>query len=131
MRNIVVGMALLAGLGWATVSARQQSVPGLGNGVVTVRGSVDVGNTVPVTQASPWKVDVEHLPDVRVGNKVALAPPEFVGVGRQYRITWTDGTTETLTVVNTGFGAGWISVNRGGGKSWFVNLSVARSVEPI
>src|SRR5689334_2184241 len=110
MRRLIVGVILLAGLGLTVLSARQgQNVPGLGSGEVTVKGVVGIANTVPVTQSGAWKVAVDGIPEVRVGNQpiVWIAPPSFIKAGGRYAITWSAGDTENVTVSGVA-GAGWV-----------------------
>ena len=131
MRRQIVGVILLAAVAVAAVSARQgQSVPGLGTGVVTVKGVVGIANTVPVTQSGAWKVGVDGTADVRVSNEpiVWIAPPSFIKARARYAITWSSGEKEDVTVSAVA-GAGWIQVTTNNGSSRWVNLTLARSIE--
>ena len=103
-------------------SGQVQPVPGPGTGVVTVTGTVDVGNVpaVNAVQRGDWKVTVENLPSV------TLAPLPFLKVGRTYRITWPSGQTQTVTVRQTG-PHGWVATDATQ-RSW-VNLAGAQQVE--
>jgi hypothetical protein len=139
--KIVLAAPLIAAaLGWAAVSARQvQSVPGPGSGVATVSGAVKVTNSPPTTLAGEWKVSVANAPPVTVPDgdwKVAVAnrptvnvaPPEFVKQGGRYAITWTDGSSEIVTVAALAAG-GWIRIDGNGSRQRWINLSVARRVD--
>jgi hypothetical protein len=136
MRTRFMIAALAAALlVWAGVSAQQgtRPTPGPGTGIVTVTGSVDIGNTLDVraAQRGDWRVAVANTPDVRVANtpSVVVAPPGFVKKGL-YEITWPSGDRETVTIVEVGPG-GWVQVtkaSRDGRRRW-VNLSAARDVE--
>lgn len=131
MRRYIVGLVLLAAVAATAVAAGQgQSVPGLGTGVVTVKGVVDIANTVPVTQSGPWKVGVDGTTDVRVTNEpvVWIAPPSFIKARARYAITWNGGETETVTVSAIA-GAGWVQVTTNNGSTRWVNLTLARAIE--
>lgn len=131
MRRRIVGVILLAGVGVTAVSARQgQNVPGLGTGVVNVKGVVDVANTVPVTQSGAWKVGVDGSPEVRVANQpiVWIAPPSFIKAGGQYAITWNGGDTENVTVSGVA-GAGWVQVKTSNSATRWINVTLARAIE--
>jgi hypothetical protein len=128
MKKVTIAIALLAGLGWATLSARQvvQSVPGVGRGEMEIRGNVAVTNTVPVAQAGPWKVAIDGTPPMRIENQpiVWIAPPSFVRSGGRYLITWNSGQSETVTVSAVA-GAGWVQV----GATRWVNVTLAQAIE--
>ena len=131
MRRQIVGVILLAAAAVAAVSARQgQSVPGLGTGVVTVKGVVGIANTVPVTQSGAWKVGVDGTADVRVSNEpiVWIAPPSFIKARGRYAITWGGGEREDVTVSAVA-GAGWVEVTTNNGSSRWVNLTLARAID--
>jgi hypothetical protein len=119
---------------WVRVSANQgQRVPGPGSGVVTVEGTVDIGNTptVNASQAGAWKMSVANVPDVRVVNTatVALAPPDFIKTGRRYAITWSSSEREVVAVSQVTAG-GWVRVQGSVQPRW-INLSLARAVEDV
>ena len=122
-----LGVAVLAWIG----AAGQQAVyprPTEGPGVVTVTGTVAVGNTpsVNATQAGEWKVAVANAPEVHVANtpSVAVAAPEFLKQKRSYELTWPDGAREVIVVEQIGRD-GWVRV---GDERW-VNLALARSLQ--
>ena len=128
MKKVTIAIVLLAGLGGATLWARQavQSVPGVGRGEVEIRGNVAVTNTVPVAQVGAWKVGLDGTPPVRIENQpiVWIAPPSFVKSGGRYVITWNSGQSETVTVSAVA-GAGWIQV----GTTRWVNVTLAQAIE--
>lgn len=131
MRRRIVGVILLAGVGVTAVSARQgQNAPGLGTGVVNVKGAVDIANTVPVTQSGAWKVGIDGSPEVRVANQpvVWIAPPSFIKAGGRYAITWNGGDTENVTVSGVA-GAGWVQVNTSNSSTRWINVTLARAIE--
>ena len=117
-------------LGWiATLAAPQNaSVPGVGTGVVQVRGTVSIGNTPAVSitnmpavsQQGEWRVAVSNTPSVIV------ALPAFVRAGGVYDCLWPSGERETLRVGSVAAG-GWVRVE-GQAVRW-VNISLARSLE--
>jgi hypothetical protein len=76
---------------------------------------------VDAKQSGEWRVEITDLPEVRV------AGPSFLGKGRRYRITWTNGDEETVTVTSQG-SDGWIQVEAG--ARW-LNLRNARVVDPL
>lgn len=105
-----------------SLTGQVQPIPGPGSGIVTVTGTVDVGN-VPVVNAvqrGDWKVTIEALP------AVTLAPLPFLRVGKTYRVSWPNGQTQTMTVRQTG-PHGWVAIDTTQ-RSW-VNLAGAQSVE--
>jgi hypothetical protein len=130
MKKVTIAIVLLAGLGWATVSARQaaQSVPGIGSGEINVRGVVGVANTVSVAQAGPRKVALDGTQDVKIENQpiVWIAPPTFIKAGGRYLITWNGGATETVTVSSVA-GAGWIQISTTPPR--WVNVTLAQGIE--
>jgi hypothetical protein len=122
--RLAVGTMIAVGvLLWVrSTSGQVQAVPGPGSGVVTVTGTVDVGN-VPVVNAvqrGDWKVTVDNLP------MVTLAPLPFVRIGKTYRVIWPNGQTQTIAVRQTG-PHGWVAIDPSQ-RSW-VNLAGAQSVE--
>jgi len=124
----------VAGLLCVRSSAGQvQPVPGPGTGIVTVSGTVDVGNVPSVNagQRGDWKVAVSNAPDVRVVNTptVAIAPVQFLKAGSRYEIVWSAGDREVIGVAQLG-SEGWVRVNGGGRRRW-VNIAAARAVEEI
>ena len=122
--RLAVGTLIAVGaLLWVRSSSGQvQSAPGFGPGVVTVTGTVDIGNVpaVNAVQRGDWKVAVSELPEV------TMAPLPFLRVGRAYKITWPVGEIQTITVHATGPG-GWVATDAN--RRLWLNLAGARSVE--
>ncbi|HSC25763.1 MAG TPA: hypothetical protein VLD67_00730 [Vicinamibacterales bacterium] len=129
-----MGAIAAAGVFWAGVSAQQTqaTVPGPGSGIMTVTGTINVGNAPPVlaSQAGEWKMEIANVPNVRVLSTppVVLAPPDFVKVKSRYEVTWAAGEKETVQVIQLGQG-GWVRVATTGGRERWINLGGARSVE--
>ncbi len=140
----IVLVGILAGLIWVGVSAQQQRpqpqqpqgqpLPGFGSGVLTVAGTIEVGNVPAVlaNQQGEWRVAVANSPDVRITNTptVTLAALPFVRLGGRYEITWTTSERETLTIQQLGMG-GWAKADSGKGRPRWINLAVARSVDEL
>src|SRR4051812_17801876 len=97
-RTVMTAVFGLLALGWIATSAapqNAQAIPGVGSGVTTVVGTVNVGNTPAVTianapavtasQAGEWRVAVANTPSVIV------ALPAFVRAGAQYECVWPSG----------------------------------------
>lgn len=131
MRNsFILGSLALAALVWTGVAAQQETQPrpGPGSGVTPVSGNVRVSGTVSVDalpdvnarQRGDWRVEITELPNVRV------AGPAFVSKGGRYKITWTNGDEDTVTVTTPGLD-GWVETAAG---SW-LNLRNARSVQAL
>jgi len=130
IRSTVATAFAVVTLGWmATLAAPQNaSVPGVGSGVVQVRGTVSVGNTpnvnitnMPaVSQQGEWRVAVSNTPSVIV------ALPAFVRAGGVYECLWPSGEREILRVGSVAAG-GWVRVE--GPTVRWVNVSLARSLE--
>lgn len=117
-----IGGALLV---WAGAAAQQETrrTPGPGSGIMTVAGTVDIGN-IP-------QVHVTNAPDVRIANTptVVGAPPAFLKANGRYTIAWPTGESEQVTVVDPGQG-GWAQVqNTSGARRRWVNLATARALE--
>jgi hypothetical protein len=133
MRNAVVasvGVVIVAVALGFKVEGQVQPVPGPGSGVVTVTGRVEVvDGMVRSSQNGDWKVTLANIPDVRVVStpSVVRAPLPFLKQGARYKVTWPDGTIDTVSVGQLG-SAGWI-FDDGGGRDRWVNLDIARSVE--
>jgi hypothetical protein len=126
MRNVLVfGSLALVAMVWTGVGAQQEMRPrpGPGSGVTPISGSVGVTSLPPVDakQSGEWRVAVTDLPEVRV------AGPSFVEKGRRYKITWTNGDEQTVTVSSPG-ADGWVQVVQD--AAW-LNLRNARSVEAL
>jgi hypothetical protein len=131
---IIAALAAAAAL-IAGVSAQEaRSTPGLGTGIVNVRGTVEVANMVDVraAQAGEWRVAVANVPDVRVTSTpvVEFAGTGFVSKGRRYDVTWIGGERETLAIEDVGQN-GWVRVGTREGRRRWVNLTNARSVEEM
>lgn len=140
MRKKSAAVALIASgaLLWVAISSGQdvRPMPGPGPGFVTVKGTVDIGNTPSVApvQGSQWKVVLAEAGDVRVTNTptVTTASPEFVKLGRRYSVTWPAGRTEVIVVAQLGSG-GWTRVEfkSSDGRRRWVNLAGAEAVEEL
>jgi hypothetical protein len=134
--RIIIGVLAGAVVLIAGVSAQDaRSTPGLGTGIVNVRGTVEVANALDVraSQAGPWRVALDGVPDVRVASTpiVEFAGTGFVTRGRRYDIIWSAGERERVTIEDLGQG-GWVRVGSGAeGRRRWVNLSNARSVEEL
>ena len=123
MRAMTVPMAAAAaGLLWVGVSAQQEMLPrpGPGSGITKVVGEVSIGNTPDVR--------VKELPPVRVTDMppLSIANPSFVRKSERYLLTWNDGSTEEVTVLDVGHD-GWVQVE--GRRLRWINLQLARSIE--
>ena len=122
--RLAVGTLIaVGGLLWVRSSSGQvQPAPAFGTGVVTVTGTVDIGNApaVNAVQHGDWKVAVSDLP------AVTMAPLPFLKAGRTYKITWPVGEVQTITVHTTGPG-GWVATDAA--QRVWLNLAGARSVE--
>lgn len=130
---VIVAMLAVAMMAWVVNSSGQavKPVPGPGTGIVTVEGTVNVGNTPTVTvgntptvhaaQSGNWKVMLANAPSVTVTN------PDFLRVKRVYLVTWPDRATESIEVAELGVN-GWVRVERQGRRRW-VNLGQALFLE--
>jgi hypothetical protein len=131
MRERWVGilMATIGCLGVAAWAQQGQPRPGPGSGVVTVQGTVDVGNSLAVSQEGDWKMTIANTPAVTVANTpaVSLAPLAFVKAGVRYQVVWSSGETERIAAAELGTG-GWVRV--AGPERW-INLAQARSVATL
>jgi hypothetical protein len=117
---------------WVGVSARQgQALPGIGTGIVPIRGTVDISNvpTVQAVQQGEWRVAVAGTTDVRLATlpPVSIAAPDFLRRGARYNVVWSTSERELITVTQLGPGA-WVQTQAPGRARW-INLSAARSVE--
>jgi len=134
----LVAMVASAALLWVAISAGQdvRPTPGPGPGFVTVKGTVDIGNTPSVmpVQGSQWKVVLAEAGDVRVTNTptVATASPEFLKPGHRYTVTWPTGHKEAIVIAQLGSG-GWTRVEfkASDGRRRWVNLASAQAVEEL
>jgi len=122
MRVLVMATAAAAGILWVGVSAQQEMLPkpGPGSGVTKVVGEVNIGN-IP-------DVRVKEMPPLRVSEMppLSIANPPFVRKSERYLITWSDGSSEGVTVLEVGQD-GWVKVE--GRRARWINLRLARSVE--
>lgn len=116
---VIVAMLSVAMMAWVVNSSGQavRPVPGPGSGIVTVEGTVNVGNapTVHAVQSGAWNVTV-----------TTVTNPDFLQLKRRYSVTWADRTTETVTVVQLGSN-GWVRVESP--RRRWINLGQALSVE--
>jgi hypothetical protein len=125
----LVGAALM----WAGVSAQQdaRSTPGLGTGIVTVTGAVEVANTptVEAMQGGVWTVALAQPADVRLSGtaRVAGILPAFLQERHRYTITWPGGEREMVSVEALG-AEGWFRTTVDGRVRW-INVAMARSIE--
>src|SRR4029453_17483088 len=94
-----------------------QPRPGPGSGIVTVAGTVNLGNSPAVKQEGDWKVSIANAPSVKVENtpSVSLAPLPFIKAGQRYQVIWSAGDTEQIAVAAAGTGA-WVRVS--GPERW-------------
>jgi hypothetical protein len=134
--KLIIGAVAGAAALIAGVSAQEaRSTPGLGTGIVNVRGTVEVANTLDVraSQSGEWRVALANVPDVRVTSTpvVEFAGTGFVMRGRRYDVTWIGGERETIGIEDVGQN-GWVRVaaSREGRRRW-VNLTNARAVEEM
>lgn len=131
MRIRLMVLTLAGGVLLCAAALAQQEVrptPGLGSGMMTIRGTVDVETMPPVAaeQRGEWLVHVTNMP------AVSAPGSEFVRNGARYRLFWAGGDTETIRVTSAGE-SGWVQVeNPGGGKGrrW-INLAAARAIEEV
>jgi hypothetical protein len=130
MKKYLIGGAVAASaLFCVAASSGQQevrAVPGFGSGVVTVKGTVDVGSMpdVRAVQAGEWKVAVANMPNVRVA---ATAHLDFVKQGQRYQVIWSRDQIEEIVVAQIG-SWGWIRVESKDRRRW-INLNEAQGVE--
>lgn len=137
MRRTTIAVVSVAAVLLGAAAVAQQEVfptPRAGTGVVTVTGAVDIERMpavviaampdAAVRQSGDWRVSVTGQP------QVSLAPAAFVRVGVRYGVTWTDGSTETVSIAESGAG-GWVRVQQPQGVSRWVNLSAARAIEEV
>lgn len=133
MRVALGAAALIAAFGVFLYAQEAQKVPGFGTGIVTVSGTVDIGNTplVLAHQAGEWKVVLAAPADVRVTNSpnVSMPSPAFLKSGGRYDITWSTGDRQTIRVVEVSPG-GWLRVESTPRERW-INIASARSVEAV
>jgi hypothetical protein len=121
-KSVIGVLIFTVAVSWAGLSARQsQTVPGPGTGIATVEGTVKIGNTVPVSQAGQWNVDVANTPKVIVG------PPDFLNRGT-YTITWAGGEREVVTITAVGVGL-WVRADSPNQRPRWINTALVRSIE--
>jgi hypothetical protein len=126
--GVIATAAAAAGILWVGLSAQQEmpSKPGPGSGITRVVGEVKIADTAnvrvvgEVKLANPANVRVVDMPPISVAN------PSFVRKGSRYVVTWNDGGTETINVVDVAQD-GWVEVEAR--RSRWVNLRAARAVE--
>ena len=132
-RPISIAAAVAAAAVVGVVAAQQQApitsgqpFPGPGSGILTVGGTVNIGNTpsVEAVQTGEWRVAVTNFPAT-----VSLTPPDFVKAGTRYEITWPAGEREQVAVSAVG-PAGWIRVQHTGGARW-INVAAARAIQEV
>ena len=132
--KLTVLTLLAAAFGWTAIPVGQEvrPVPGAGTGIVTVTGSVDIGNMPPVRQGSDWQVRFATPPDVRVASlpEVRVASPGFLKPRGRYEIAWAAGQSEDVVVVEVAAGA-WARVESKSGRRRWVNVGQAQAVEEI
>ena len=130
MRVALGAAALVGAFGMFLYAQEVQKVPGFGTGVVTVAGTVDIGNTplVLAHQAGEWKVVLAAPADVRVVNapSVSVPTPAFLKSGARYEIIWSTGDRQVVRVVEVAPG-GWLRVESSPGERW-ISIATARSV---
>jgi hypothetical protein len=128
--GVIATAAAAAGMLWVGLSAQQETLPkpGPGSGVTRVVGEVKISETADVRVVGDVKI--ANTADVRVVDlpPVSLANPTFVRKGSQYVVTWNDGGTETITIVELAQD-GWVEVEAR--RSRWINLRAARSVENV
>ncbi|OFW09893.1 MAG: hypothetical protein A3H96_01690 [Acidobacteria bacterium RIFCSPLOWO2_02_FULL_67_36] len=116
---IAAGIFVVAALTWVGISGQAvRERPGPGSGIVDVRGTVAVSELPAVTVSRLPAVDVSRLP------AITIAPYDFVRTRASYRVVWSDGESEDLTIIELGRD-GWARVS----ATRWVNLALARSVE--
>ena len=131
--RVALGAAALAGTFGVFLYAQEvQKVPSFGSGVVSVTGTVDIGNTplVLAHQAGEWKVVFAAPQDVRVVNSLPTSPPptpSFLKAGGRYAITWSTGDRQDIRILEVASG-GWVRVESATRERW-INIASARSVE--
>jgi hypothetical protein len=130
--HVVVIGCMAGALVWTGVAAQQEvlSRPGPGTGL----SSVNVVNrpSVAAEQSGEWQVAISRMPEVRISNTtpVAVQLPRFAGKGK-YLVTWSNGQTETVTVIDVGED-GWVQAANAvrSGPRW-LNLRIAREIEEL
>jgi hypothetical protein len=130
MSRQVIFAAVGAAVVWVGLSAQQEMLPkpGPGSGVTRVIGDVNISNTPEVRISNTPDVKISNTPDVRIIEmpRLVIASPPFVRKNGRLTLTWADGGTENVTIVETGED-GWVQVE--GVRRRWVNLGAARSVE--
>jgi hypothetical protein len=106
----------------ARPAGQVQPRPGAGTGVVTVTGTVDLGEVPPLRtmQSGDWKVAVTNAPPA------VRAPLGIVRVGGYYEVSWTTSEREVIRIEEIGPG-GWVKGTVAQRGVW-LNLDAARSV---
>ncbi len=118
----VVAIAIMLWARPATPAGQVQSRPGAGTGVVTVTGTVDLGEVPPLRtmQSGDWKVAVTNAPPA------VRAPLGIVRVGARYEVWWTTSDRDVIQIDEIGPG-GWVRGTVGERNVW-LNLDAARAV---
>jgi hypothetical protein len=106
----------------ATPAGQVQPRPGAGTGVVTVTGTVNLGDAPPLhtLQSGDWKVAVTNAPPA------VRAPLGIVRVRGSYEVRWTTSERDVIRIEEIGPG-GWVRGTVGERAVW-LNLDAARSV---
>jgi len=118
----VVAIPMLVMARPATPAGQVQPRPGAGTGVVTVTGTVDLGEVPPLLtmQSGDWKVAVTNVPPA------VRAPLGIVRVGGSYEVSWTTSERDVIRIEEIGPG-GWVRGTVADRNAW-LNLDAARSV---
>jgi hypothetical protein len=121
---IILVVAMLAGVTWATAQQEVQSRPGPGSGVMDVR--VINHPAVTAAQSGAWEVGLSRPADARIIGmpNVTVSRPYFIQLNTTYLVTWSAADSEEVTITEAG-GGGWVKVK----DSRWINLDQARSVQ--
>lgn len=128
--TFIVGGTLAAALAaWVGLSAQQEMLPKPGPG----------SGLTKAVQQGEWRVAIDNVPTVNIGNGVQLRGPLFLK-HRAYKVTWPNGDEERVTIVTVPQARrlsdgspevvenGWVEVQSSGTRRW-INIMAARSVE--
>ena len=118
----VVAIPMLVMARPATPAGQVQPRPGAGTGVVTVTGTVDLGEVPPLLtmQSGDWKVAVTNAP---AGRPRAARNRSR---GGPYEVSWTTSERDLIRIEEIGPG-GWVRGTVAQRSVW-LNLDAARSV---
>jgi hypothetical protein len=131
LRLVAVALAAASStLLWARQAPAPQFTtprPAAATNSVNILGTVstEILGTVSAAQAGPWTMQIGP------GSTVALVTPQFLTPKTAYHVTWTDGSTEDIRVIELNDG-GWVlaeSAHRAG-RAW-INLAQARVISPV